>query len=65
MKEVEQLNSPHFIDLKHKFRNVKWMSQDDISNKIVDLEQDTMPLDSKFGAIKLYYVASTSPKESK
>lgn len=41
------------------------MSQDHIPNKVVDQEQDTLPQDSKFGAIQLYHVASISPKESK
>lgn len=41
------------------------MSQDNISNRGVDLEQDSVPLDTKLGAIQLRHVAFTSPKESK
>lgn len=37
------------------------MSQDHISNKVVDLDQETMPLDFMFGAIQLYLIASTFP----
>lgn len=32
------------------------MSQDNISNRGVDLEQDSVPLDTKLGAIQLCHV---------